>query len=320
MKTSAKTWLIIGVALILAGGLLLALAGARSHWDLAALGGGGAFEERTVAVNEAFENISVSSPEASVTFLPAENGKCSVALREQPKLKHAVAVKDGTLTVELEDSRGWSDRVSLFSSAPSITVYLPERAYAALRVEGDTGDVQIAALAFESVDISIHTGDVTCAASASGLMRISASTGDIRLENVSTGTLELSVSTGRVDVLGADCAGELKLHVSTGKAELTDVRCAGLTSDGSTGSLKLTNVIAAGSLTVERSTGDVKLDGCDAAELRLKTDTGDVSGSLLSEKIFITKSDTGDVRVPETVSGGVCRITTDTGDITITIQ
>ena len=56
---------------------------------------------------------------------------------------------------------------------------------------------------------------------------------------------------------------------------------------------------------------------CDAAEIFVETDTGDVKGSLLSEKVFIPKSDTGDIKVPKTVTGGRCEITTDTGDIKI---
>jgi hypothetical protein len=44
-----------------------------------------------------------------------------------------------------------------------------------------------------------------------------------------------------------------------------------------------------------------------------------VKGSLLTDKIFVTQSDTGKVDVPETVSGGKCKVTTDTGDIRIEI-
>ena len=64
----------------------------------------------------------------------------------------------------------------------------------------------------------------------------------------------------------------------------------------------------------------MKFDGCDAGELLVHTDTGDVSGSLLSEKIFIVRTDTGKISVPASVSGGRCEITTDTGDIKINLQ
>ena len=49
------------------------------------------------------------------------------------------------------------------------------------------------------------------------------------------------------------------------------------------------------------------------------TSTGEVTGSLRSEKVFITRSDTGRQDVPKSVTGGRCEITTDTGDIEITV-
>ena len=64
----------------------------------------------------------------------------------------------------------------------------------------------------------------------------------------------------------------------------------------------------------------MRLERCDAAEIMINTDTGDVEGSLLSDKIFAAKSGTGDVEVPETGTGGRCIITTDTGDISITVE
>ncbi|MBQ1821155.1 MAG: DUF4097 family beta strand repeat protein [Clostridia bacterium] len=73
-------------------------------------------------------------------------------------------------------------------------------------------------------------------------------------------------------------------------------------------------------ISIERSTGDVRFEQCDAAELSIDTDTGDVTGSLRSDKVFIAQSHTGDVSVPGSTSGGKCRITTDTGDIRITVR
>ena len=75
-----------------------------------------------------------------------------------------------------------------------------------------------------------------------------------------------------------------------------------------------------GSIDIERTTGDIKFNGCDASELVIVTDTGNVKGTLLSDKVFIAKTDTGSIKVPETVSGGKCKITTDTGDIKIEIK
>jgi DUF4097 and DUF4098 domain-containing protein YvlB len=79
-------------------------------------------------------------------------------------------------------------------------------------------------------------------------------------------------------------------------------------------------VIASGAFVIKRTTGDVTFEGCDAAELLVATDTGDVEGTLLTEKIFFVETDTGRREYPKTTTGGKCEITTDTGDIKISIK
>jgi DUF4097 and DUF4098 domain-containing protein YvlB len=112
----------------------------------------------------------------------------------------------------------------------------------------------------------------------------------------------------------------MQLSVDTGETEITDLTCASLTTTGKTGELYMSNVIASGGFTIKRSTGDVEFEKCDAAELLITTSTGDVEGSLLTDKVFIHNTNTGEVQLPETVTGGKCKITSDTGDIEITIE
>jgi DUF4097 and DUF4098 domain-containing protein YvlB len=81
----------------------------------------------------------------------------------------------------------------------------------------------------------------------------------------------------------------------------------------------MNNVIASGNYTIERSTGDVTFNGCDAAELLVEVSTGDVTGTLLTEKVFVVRSSSGKIDVPETITGGKCKITTSTGCIHIEI-
>ena len=96
--------------------------------------------------------------------------------------------------------------------------------------------------------------------------------------------------------------------------------CSNLTANAQTGSLTMENVVSSGHWTITRTTGDITLNGCDATEIVMEADTGDVTGTLLSEKIFIVRASTGDIDVPETVNGGKCKITTTTGDIKIEIK
>ncbi|MBO4562724.1 MAG: DUF4097 family beta strand repeat protein [Clostridia bacterium] len=172
---------------------------------------------------------------------------------------------------------------------------------------------------FAGVDVRTDTGDVDIASRVSGALRVNTDTGCVACEGISAGSIDIAVSTGRVRLASVECAGSLGVAVTTGKTTLTGVTCASFCSEGSTGDLTLENVICSGGVIIERSTGDVKFVNCDGAELDITTDTGDVTGSLRTDKVFIVKSDTGRIDVPETTSGGKCRIISDTGDIKISV-
>ena len=320
MRKSTKTWLIIAAALILLGGILFVSVMTTLKWDFKKLSTA-RFETTNHEISEEISSISIDADTADIRFLPAEGETCSVVCYEQENLKHTVAVKDGTLTLKVVDTRKWYEHIGFQFESPKITVYLPAGDYATLSVKSDTGDIEVAAeLHFESIDISLSTGDVTTYASAPGVIKIATSTGDIHMKDVNAGALALSTSTGDVIVSGATCVGDATVGVTTGKVYLTHVVCENVTTSGDTGNILLKDVIATQKLSIERSTGKVKLESVDAAEILIKTDTGDVTGSLLSEKVFIVNTDTGKIEVPDTVTGGRCEITTDTGDIKITIN
>ena len=324
MKRATKIWLIAAAFLIVVGGAVFCAAMSWVHWDFAAVAGSyyEARETRTLTVNEEFRNIVIHCGTEDVSILPSGDGTCSVAFyEEEEKLRHEVEVDEdaATLLITLADTREWYERITFFSDhTPRVTVYLPKTAYGSLVAEA--GDTTLPKeLSFEEIVVSADTGDVDCRASASGSIRIDTSTGDIRCENVTASALELFASTGRIDARSVTCKGDVKVSVDTGDAFLKDVSCRNVLSRGSTGKVLLDHVIAAETITVERSTGDVNLKQCDAAELLITTSTGDVNGSLLSPKVFVAHSDTGQIDVPETTTGGKCKIVTDTGNIAITV-
>ncbi len=319
MRKRTKTGLIIASSLVLVGCILFGGVMTMLQWDFSKLSTT-KYETNEYAIKEHYNNLSIVTDTADIMLVPSESVKSSVVCYEQKNVKHSVTVQDGTLVIEVVDTRKWYEYIGIHFGTPKITVSIPQGEYGALSVRSDTGDVEIPKdFQFEIIDISESTGDVTSDAAVSELLKIKTSTGDIRVENISAGALELSVSTGSVTVSEVACEGDVKIRVSTGKTALTDITCKNVFSSGNTGDISLKNVIAAEKFSIERSTGDVTFDGCDAAEIVAKTDTGDVRGSLLTDKVFITKTDTGRVDVPKTGIGGRCEITTDTGNIRIAI-
>lgn len=319
MKRSTKIWLAIATSLLFVGMALFAVTMALCGWDFSSLA---TVEYSTTVheIEEGFDNISVNTDTAKIIFALADDGKCRVECYEDAEAKHSVSVEDGTLVITKVNEKKWYEHIGINFSSQRITVFLPRAKYASLRIDESTGDVEIPKdLMLQSIDISVSTGNVKCYAAAEGI-KISATTGSVRVQAPSAGAIDVSVSTGKVIISNTVCLGEVKVGVSTGKTELTSVECKSLTSSGSTGDILLNNVIVEEGISIKRSTGDVELDDVDAAAIFIETDTGDVEGTLLSKKVFIARSDTGDIDVPKTTGGGRCEITTDTGDIKLKIK
>lgn len=289
-------------------------------WDFAKLSTV-RFETNTHDVTEPFGNISLVTDTADIVFALSNDGKCSVKCYEEENAKHSVTVENGTLNVKINEQKSLYDYIGFYFGSPKITVYLPKAEYSALSVKGGTGNIEIPkSFTFESADISLSTGDVDFSAAARKEVKIKTGTGNICTEDTSADSLTLSVTTGKITVSDVTCAGDITVGVSTGKTELTDVSCKNIISDGTTGSISMDRVIAENKFSIERSTGDVKFKSCDAAELYVKTSTGNVTGSLLTDKVFITETDTGRIDIPKTSVGGRCEINTGTGDIEIKIN
>lgn len=325
MKNTTKTWLIAAAVLIFTGLIIFVGAMMVNHWDWSKLAnsnlGNGKMVTNTYQVDDAFRNIRIDSDTDEIRFVPAKDGSCKVECFEHETMLHTVSVQNGTLQIAVTDSRAWYEHVTLFSTgSPKITVFLPEREYDSLVIQEDTGDIDIPKdFSFNSVSITATTGDVEFRASVSGTAEIRLSTGSMQLENISAGALALKVSTGHVQVSDVACDGDVSVEVSTGRADLQNISCKNFITTGDTGRIELQQLTASGRISIKRTTGDVKFTDCDAAELDIRTDTGDVRGTLLSDKIFFTDTDTGRISVPRSTSGGTCDISTDTGDIDVKI-
>ena len=283
--------------------------------------GAGKYVTNTYETGDEFADIKIAGDMEKITFIPAEDSECRVVCYEDENDPHHVRVENGTLTIDRLNPARWHLTIGFITESPTITVYLPKDVYRKLMIDADTGDVEIPRdFSFDSIGIILDTGDVDCFASASNDIDIRTDTGHIKVAGVTAAGLRLKSDTGRMELEDVGISGDMELKEGTGKTILDNVSCRNFISNGSTGSLVMTDTTALGEFNLERNTGDIEFHGCDAENIYVKTDTGDVTGTLLTEKVFITKTDTGKVDVPETSSGGRCEIKTDTGNIRIRIQ
>ena len=124
-----------------------------------------------------------------------------------------------------------------------------------------------------------------------------------------------SSTSGNVRISGVKSADTLRANSVSGNIELTDVVCTDLTAGTTSGEVSLMNTVAGKAMSLESTSGEIELDRCDAQSLWLKTISGGISGTLLSEKQFVTKTTSGSVNVPDCSSGGRCEASTVSGNI-----
>lgn len=312
-----KKLLIIAAVLIIIGAVIFVSVMITYDWDFGKLGTKN-YITNTHTLDSKPVTININVDTADIQFIPSNEIK--VECFEQTNYKHTVLLEGDILNINLVDERKWYEYININFNSPSIVIYLPSGEYGSLVINSTTGHTVIPSdFRFKDANITKSTGDVSFSASTDGLIEIKTSTGKILVNDLTAGSLRLETSTGKIIATALQITNQITSNVSTGNTELNSIQCGSLISNGSTGNVSLTNVIATDIFKIERSTGHINFNECDASEIFATTDTGDIKGSILSEKIFFATTDTGQIDIPKTMTGGKCEITTDTGDIKITI-
>lgn len=319
MSKKSGFWIFLGTLLVILGLLGFTVLMGSIDWDFSKLGTSN-YETNTHGIDDDFTNIVIDVETANVVFLPSEDGECKVVCHEDPDYKHLIFVDNGTL--HISSAKGIKFNFNWLNfDRQIITVYLPKSEYSSLSIDTDTGGVNLPKdFSFGSIDISLDTGDAKVFASATEHINIETDTGSILLENASAGSVDLDTQTGRITVSALICGGDLRVDVDTGKANIKNTNCHSFFSDGDTGDIHLESLVADEKINIERDTGDVTFLEIDAAEIYIDTDTGDIEGSLLSGKMFTADTNTGSIRIPSDSVGGICKLSTNTGDIKVTIS
>jgi len=314
MNRAKRNWLIVGAVLAAAGVLLFGAAMAVLHFDFRKLNTWEG-ETRVCSVQEDFTDIRIRLDTQELELIPSEDGECRVVFTVDKKARPVAVVSGGALDIQVKDERKWTERIGISVGEEKVTLCLPRERYETLTVETDTGSVRVpGSFSFRAGQVTGDTGSVNWEASCSDRLEIALHTGALLVEAPETGDLHLKTTTGSIRARGT-AADSVSIEADTGNVLLEDLLCASLTAKTDTGKLTLRRTVADGAFDLHSDTGDVLLDDCDASELTIRTNTGDVKGTLRTAKIFYTKTSTGDVDVPKSVTGGPCDITTSTGDI-----
>lgn len=320
MKNSSK-WIITALCLILLGAILA---------GIILFGSGCSYEgfkgEKVTQVSYTpegeFDRIEVDVDISGVTFEVSQEGALRVECYESEHLKHDVTVENGALVIKQQkDSRKWYEKIfnlGVFNMDQyKVKVFLPGSEFSSLTVENDTGSVNVPdGFKFDSVRVGSDTGAVTIGAINAETLSLVMDTGAVKVKGAQVGSLDISTDTGVVNVSSVN-AENVMIETDTGVVTVEDVACGAFTAESDTGAVKLVNVNVEGRLKVENDTGTIRFDKCSAGSIDASADTGSITGTLTSEMVFDAKSSTGSVKVPDSTTGGECRLRTSTGSIKI---
>ncbi len=300
MKKSIRNSLITAILLIICGGIIFFIALCLADFDFSQFSTQKSVTQ-SLEINEPFSNINLKSSTEDIHLVQNNSEKCRIVYNTPEKIRYSVSVENGTLKITETNNRKWYDFIGIYVGKTEITLYLPKKDYLSLNIESNTGDISAPdCFAFKNIKIETDTGDVDCFSDISEKLDIDTDTGDISLKNTNPKIVELETDTGEIKV--------------------DSLKCESFSVKSDTGDIHLENFLCDGSADVKSNTGDVKLLKSDAGSFNIETSTGDVSGRLLSDKVFLTKTQTGDIDVPSSISGGECSVKTSTGDIKFKIE
>ena len=259
MQTWERKMMRIGALLLIIGAVLCVGAFAVNGFSFDGLENV-SYEGVTYMPEGAFDRVDVSAVDAEIHIQPSQDGICRVVCDETERWHYAVEVQDGALAVRSDAN--WGTGIHINVKSPQLTIELPEKAYAELKLHSVSGDVDVVGLCI-------------------GALTIDATSGEIGLEKLTLGSLDVESVSGDIE---------------------------------------LTDSVATGDVSIRTTSGEVELESADAANFSITSVSGDVKGSLRSGKTFDVRTVSGDVKLPQSTSGGAFSASTTSGDVEISLK
>ena len=321
MKKFIIPFIIVGATLLTAGAIVFAVG--ISNYKV-----NGNMQTNTYDLDQSFNKFNFDLDVADVEFRVSDNDKSQVICEEKEKQPHEVKVSNDTLYITASDQREWYEKAFDFNYKPQkVTVYMPAKEYDAFLLKSSTGNLKMPNdFSFASGDIKESTGNIDWKANVNGLIKVETSTGGIALKGIKADKAEIKASTGNVLLEQLEVSQKIDVKTSTGNIAIKETTARDLETKCSTGHVALVDTVITESIKNKTGTGDVGYKDSDAKNIDIETDTGDVVLELLTKKMVYYQTDTGKVRIPKLDASeladvvGVCNITTDTGDITVSFK
>lgn len=317
MRKGKKIALLVAVLLVVLGAALGVGAALLGDLTLEGLDAQELVTE-TIPITEDFQNISINDSFSDIYFLPSEDDTCKLVFTRLTDVTYTAGVEGDTLAITGEDGRKWYEMIQFGPGWGELemVVYLPETQYRDLTITSGAGDLKIPSnFVFDFALLTTASGDVIFRGGVEKALTLQTASGDILAENVRAESIQINTASGTIALNTVTVGGNLNLDSTSGDLDLTGVMCGELTANSSSGEMACRDVLAERTIQMDSASGEIRLVDCDASSLVLTSSSGDITGTLLTPKVYQAESDSGNAKVPDSTQGGPCEIHTSSGDI-----
>lgn len=212
MHTWERRIMRIGALLLIVGAVLSVGAFAWNGFSFDGLLEGEVYRQATYLPEGEFDCLDVSAVDAEIHIQPAQDGACRVVCDESEDGHYTVEVQNGVLTVRSKVN--WRAGIGIHMEEPQLTLFLPEKDYAEMKVHSVSGDVNVSGLRIDA-------------------LAMDATSGEIGLSQLTLGRLDVETVSGDVDMLDSVVTGDVNIRTTSGEIELENADAANFTSPAS---------------------------------------------------------------------------------------
>lgn len=322
MSVREKRAITVAVVFIVVGVVTALAAAEATDFDFSKLVNIG-YENVTYFGNtgDNFRIIDIESTDCDVILRYSDDKSWKVVCPQNDKVKYKAESKNGTLTVRRIDERHWYDHIGVnlpFVNA-KIYVYVADTEFLTIKVRTTSGDITVPHdFSFRDASLETTSGDISFASeSKSTEVTLKTTSGDIVFSGKAQSFTATSTS-GDIKADGLEASGT---NIETVSGDISVSNAESVVSAGTTsGDIDLKLVVADDTIRASTVSGNVRLAGCDAHIIKLSTTSGNITGTILSPKIFSASSISGTIKVPPSEGNDRCEMRTTSGNISIEIS
>ena len=306
MSKLLKSFSILGILLLVAGGIVFCVALAAVDWDIFAFSDTNVVPQYyTEPTNASFDRVELyfANADVQITFV---EGLEELSI-EYPLLtdrngnpRNEVTVTEKENGVTMTEKPIWHrNLISLFPFAdPKVQVYLPmERTYH-LAIFSDNGTISVETSNEKDGEGKPVTGGTVC----------------------STRYVHLQSDNGSIffaDTSYITCSGSFSCHTDNGRIQLGTVHAASIYAETDNGSILMQGGMATEKVTLLSSNGTIEVSGDLQTEMiEMETDNGRIqSAGRMQATTLLAETDNGNIYLLGCVDAQNLTLTSDNGTL-----